>query len=99
VPELLINNQPLKAAIQPLAGFGAGAFLCEGAKVGSHAGDVLAARALPRLRWTAAAGAVGASLGGYQPTSRIQFEHTMTLIDPVAPGGVGPHPVREPVPV
>ncbi len=96
---MLINNQPLEAATQPLAGFGPGAFLCEGAKVGSHAGDVLAARALPRPRWTAAASAVSAPLGGYQPTSRIQFEHTMTLIDPVAPGGVGPHPVREPVPV
>jgi hypothetical protein len=36
--------------------------------------------------------------GGSQPASRTQFEHT-TLIDPVAPGRLGSHPVREPEPV
>ena len=98
---MLIKNQPLKAAKRPLAGTGAGAFPCEGAMVGSHAGDVVAARALPRFRWTtvAAASVVSASKGdGYQPTSRNEFEHT-TQISLVIPGGVGPHPVREPEPV
>jgi hypothetical protein len=99
VPELLINSQPIKAAMRPLAGFGAGAFLCEGTLAGSHAGEIVAARELPRLRWTAAASGTSAVPGGYLPASGTQFEQHMTLIDPVAPGGLGPHPVREPEPV
>jgi hypothetical protein len=99
VPELLINNQPLKADMRPLAGTGAGAVLCAGAQAGSLAGNVVHTPALPRLRWAAADRKSGVYMGvGYQPTSRTQFEHT-TLIDPVAPGGLGPHPVREPEPV
>jgi hypothetical protein len=94
---MLIKNQPLKAAMRPLADFGAGAFLCEGTPAGSHASENIAARALPRLRWAAAGHA--AVRGGYQPTISTQFEQHTTLIDPVAPGGLGPHPVREPVPV
>ena len=96
---MLINNQPLKAAMRPLAGSGAGAVLCEGVQAGPLAGGVVAMRALPRLRWIAAGSAASALAGGgYQPTSRMYFEHT-TLIDPVAQGGLGPHPVREPEPV
>jgi hypothetical protein len=96
---MLINIQPLMAATRPLAGSGAGAVLCAGAQAGSLAGKEVDTRALPRLRRAAASANSGASAGvRYQPTSRTQFEHT-TLIDPVAPGGLGPHPVREPVPV
>jgi len=97
VPELLINNKPVKAAIRPLAGFGTGAFLCEGVKVGSHAGDVVAARALPRHRWTTAKAASAFVGGGYQLGSRIPFEHPTQA--PVTQGVLGPHPAREPEPV
>jgi len=99
---MLITNKAVTAfkpepALRLHAGVGAGAFLSEGVLAGSPAGDTVAVRALPRLRWAAAAGADSAVVrGGYQPTSRTQFEHT-TLIDPVAKGGVGPHPAREPV--
>jgi hypothetical protein len=101
VPELLINNQPSKAVTRPLAVIGAGAFLCEGAEVGKHVGDVITAGALRRPEGTSvstvspAAASVG---GGYQPNSRIQFDH-MTQVAPVAPGALGPHPAREPEPV
>jgi hypothetical protein len=94
---MVINNQPLKAATRPLAGFGAGAFLCEGSWAGSHAGVILAA---PALRWATVGSAASAPVqGDYQPTISTQSEQHMTLIDPVAPGGLGPHPVREPEPV
>jgi hypothetical protein len=99
VPELLINNQPVKAAMRPLAGFGVGAFLCEGTLAGSHAGEIVAARKLPRPRWSVAASGTSVVLGGYLPASGTQFEQHLTLIDPVAPGGLGSHPVREPEPV
>jgi hypothetical protein len=97
---MLINIQRPMAATRPLAGSGAGAFLCAGAQAGSLAGKEVHTRALPRLRRAAASATSGSAYAGvrYQPTSRTQFEHT-TLIDPVAPGGLGPHPVREPVPV
>jgi hypothetical protein len=100
VPVMLINNKPLKAATRPSAGIGAGAFLCEGVKVGPHAGDVVTVPAQPRHRGTsvsAGSAAVAPVGGGYQPTSRIQFDH-MTQVAPVAPGASGPHPAREPEP-
>jgi hypothetical protein len=119
---VLINNAELKAvkpeaALRPLAGNGAGAFLYEGAQAGSLAGDMVVCKPKLRPRWAVTAGAGSAAgtgsfagvgnasgmgsaavRGGSQPTSRTQFEHT-TLIDPVAPGRLGSHPVREPEPV
>jgi hypothetical protein len=96
---MLINNQPLKAVTRPLAGSGAGAVLCEGVRAGSLGGGAVAAGALPRHRWSVAGSTSGAFAGGgYQPANGLHFEHT-TLIDPVAPGGLGSHPVREPEPV
>jgi hypothetical protein len=101
VPELLNKNQPVKAATRPLAVYGAGAFPCGGAGAGSQGGGVRVEHAqLPRMRrrslsaaWTVAAHVSG----GYQPTSRIPFE--LKTQDPGTPGGVGPHPAREPEPV
>jgi hypothetical protein len=93
---MLIKNPQLQAASRPLAGFGAGAFLCEGAKAGSHGGEVVT-RAVPRNRWSVTAGARSAVSGGYLPVNRIQIQTAQA--NPVFPGGVGPHPVREPEPV
>lgn len=98
---MLINNQPSKAVTRPLAVIGAGAFLCEGGKVGSHAGDVLASGNLRRPDGTSVSvvsPAVAPVRGGYQPNSRIQFDQ-MTLVAPVTPGASGPYPAREPEPV
>ncbi len=98
---MLNNNQPAKAATRPLAGIGAGAFLCAGAKVGQHVGDVVTVCAPPRHQGTTVSTgspAVAPVRGGYQPTSRIQFDH-MTQGAPVTPGASGPHPAREPEPV
>ncbi len=98
---MLINSQPLKAAMRPLAGMGAGALLCAGAKVGQHVGDVVTVHALPRHQGTSVSTgspAVAPVREGYQPTSRIQFDH-MTQGAPVTPGASGPHPAREPEPV
>lgn len=89
-----------EAALRPSADSGAGALLragdlaCVGAKASRRAGQ------LPRHPWATAArvGSAFAPLGGYQPISSAQFEQ-MTLINPVATGGLGPHPVREPEPV
>jgi hypothetical protein len=99
VPELLIKNQPVKAVTRPLAVNGSGAFLSEGAEVGPQ-GGVRVDRTLPRMRrrslsaaWMAAAHVSD----GYQPTSRIPFE--LKTQNPGTPGGVGPHPAREPEPV
>jgi hypothetical protein len=98
---VLKNKQPFTADTRPFAGIGAGAFLCEGAKVGPHAGDVVTAGGLSRLQGTTASAgspAVAPVRGGYQPTSRIQFDHK-TQVAPVAPGVAGPYPAREPEPV
>jgi hypothetical protein len=113
------------AAMQPLAGSGAGAFTCDGAWEGSSASRRAAGQALPRIRGSFAvvphvpvrmADAFG---NGYQGTTvRIgalgsgvlstevlstggstKQHNQMTRIFPVAPGGVGPHPAREPDPV
>jgi hypothetical protein len=101
VPELVINNQPSKAATRPLAVIGAGAFLCDGAEVGKHVGDVITAGALPRPRGTTVStvSPVAAPVsGGYKPNSRIQFDQ-MTQAAPGNPGASGPYPAREPEPV
>jgi hypothetical protein len=127
-----------QAATRPLAGTGAGAFTCEGASTGFRTTEV-AALAIPRLRWAAAAGAgnglvgidlghasagfagcgtkaalVGVKSGGVKSRkvspvngstiSTQQFDNSklinqMTRSYPITPGGVGPHPAREPDPV
>jgi hypothetical protein len=96
-------------AMRPLAGFGAGAFASEGAWVGSGASERTASPALPRIRGAFAAtsplGAQAHGCGAYQPgtiggntvgTTTISL---MARINPVTPGGLGPHPAREPEPV
>ena len=44
-----------QAATRPLAGFGAGAFACAGARVGSSSSQLAAGSALPRVRGALAA--------------------------------------------
>ncbi|HEY2080206.1 MAG TPA: hypothetical protein VGH53_28090 [Streptosporangiaceae bacterium] len=112
-----------QAAMRPLAGFGAGAFACDGGRVGSSSSQLTAGPALPRIRGAFAAvrpvhartadafaGAFrGSSVGNGTITVGIGTASTrngsakqlnqMTRIYPVAPGGLGPHPAREPEPV
>jgi hypothetical protein len=87
--------------MRPFAGIGAGAVLCAGAKVGQHGGNVVTAGDPRQPQGTSAsAGSTAAAPvgGGYQPTSRIQFDHLAQIV-PVTPGESGPHPAREPDPV
>ena len=95
-----------QAAMRPLAGFGAGAFACGGTWVGSSAYQTEAALALPRIRRVFAAislghAQTGAPVGGGYEVSLASTKQSdqMTRISPVTPGGVGPHPAREPDPV
>jgi hypothetical protein len=140
-----------QAAMRPLAGFGAGAFTCDGAFVGSGANGLAASSAQPLIRGAAAAtgsaraqahgrgcgghrlGTVGGSSvgissvrkspvgvgtistsNGRTSNGRTSNVHTSTVgtssvgtqqfdlmarINPVTPGGLGPHPAREPGPV
>jgi hypothetical protein len=110
----------------------AGAFVCEGASIGSRASVMVAPVFLPEIslpgvRWAAgyaeaghagigaaAAMSIGASGGsvfggssvfgggggviGDRKVKTQQLNQT-TRINPVIPGGVGPHPAREPDPV
>ncbi len=102
-----------QAAMRPLAGFGAGAFAC-GTWVASPVSK-MAAPALPRIRRVFASISLGHPQtsdvvgGGYQPVlastvlphvlaSTKQLDQ-MARINPVTPGGLGPHPAREPEPV
>ena len=100
---MLNNIKPTMAALPPLAALGAGAFLSEGAQAGlhlggvAHTGDVVVCK-LPRPRSAATAESGSAVIGGYQLASRIQKNYTAQT-SPVFPGGVGPHPEREPGPV
>jgi hypothetical protein len=145
-----------QAAMRPLAGFGAGAFTCDGAPAGSGASELAASLALPRIRGGVAAtsparaqahgrgcgayqlgtvdissvrtssvrknavgvgtistsavrtstvrtstvgiSTVGTSNVGTSNVSTQQFD-LMAPISPAAPGGLGPHPAREPEPV
>src|SRR5215469_3869462 len=120
-----------QAAMRPFAGFGAGAFTCDGALVGSGANELAASPVLSRIRGAVAAtspacaqahgrgfgalqvGKVGTShvSTSYVRTSTVrtstagisnggtqQFD-LMAPISPAAPGGLGPHPAREPEPV
>ncbi|HUC21406.1 MAG TPA: hypothetical protein VMA73_01740 [Streptosporangiaceae bacterium] len=124
----MLNFTPAdQAAMRPLAGFGAGAFACEGAWVGSSASQLAAGPSLPRIRGAFAVaqpvhartadafggafrarsvgrgsaiigGTLGAGLASTRNGSTKQHNQT-TRIYPVIPGGVGPHPAREPDPV
>lgn len=145
-----------QAAMRPLAGFGAGAFTCDGAFAGSGASEMVALLALQRIRGAvtatspASAQAHGRGCGAHQlgtvgissvrksgvrkspvgigsiSTSNVrtstvrtttvrtstvrtstvytgsvgtqQFD-LMARINPATPGGLGPHPAREPEPV
>ena len=105
-----------QAAMRPLAGFGAGAFACDGAWVGSSANQLAAGPALPRVRGAFVAArpvhartadafggafrrsSVGIGMASTRNGSAKQLNQT-TRIYPVTPGGLGPHPAREPDPV
>jgi hypothetical protein len=95
-----------QAAMRPLAGFGAGAFACDGAWVGLSGHQLAAGSALPRIRSGFAgirpvhfgASNVGTGTVSTGTVSTKQLNQ-MTRIYPVAPGGMGPHPPREPDPV
>jgi len=110
-----------QAAIRPLTGFGAGAFACDGAQVGSAAKQLTAGPALPRIRdafaaarpvhpWAAdgfggafrssaiGGSSVGTGMASTRNGGAKQLNQT-TRIYPVTPGGLGPHPAREPDPV
>jgi hypothetical protein len=111
----LADVEATEAAMRPLAGFGAGAFTCDGAGVGSLASQQAVGLALPRIKgasavvppvqaWTADAigtGFQGRTVGNGGSTSGASSKqhNQMTRIYPVAPGGLGPHPAREPDPV
>jgi hypothetical protein len=63
-----------QAAMRPLAGFGAGAFTCDGAFVGSRANEMAASSALPPVRGAFAATGMhhvrpDGVVGGYQPAA------------------------------
>lgn len=102
------------AATRSLAGFGAGAFTCGSGQNGlAPVGSAQAYLRQPdragsgfRARSGGLGRHAGGGLGAYQsspvtkssPVSTKQ-NNQMTRINPVTPGGLGPHPVREPVPV
>ena len=73
------NAYAAQAATRPLAGFGAGAFTCEGAGVGSRANGMAAGPVLPRIKPTAIsarplagrADAQAAAVGGALMTSHV----------------------------
>jgi hypothetical protein len=104
------NAFAAQAATRPLAGFGAGAFTCDGAWVGSRVSEMAAALVLPRPK-----AAVGAITTGHAQADVVGAAHTsspvgivrkdtqklsqMTRIYPATPGGLGSHPAREPEPV
>ena len=96
------------AAARSLAGFGAGAFTCGSGQNGlAPVGSAQAYLRQPdragsgfRARSGGLGRHAGGGLGAFQssPVSTKQ-NNQMTRINPVTPGGLGPHPVREPVPV
>jgi hypothetical protein len=108
------NAYALQAATRPFAGFGAGAFMCDGAWVSSQVNEA-AALALPRIKPAGGAISTGQAqatvAGAAYMTSlvdivRVDSVHVdahnsiqTTRLYPTIPGGVGPHPAREPVPV
>ena len=95
-----------QAAMRPLAGFGAGAFVCAGAWAGLMASPLsseMAALAGSRVKPSAFGAAYKAGVAGVVAADSAQrdnhnFIQTARLY-PVTQGGVGPHPAREPEPV
>ncbi len=120
-----VDADAAQAATRPLAGFGAGAFTCDGAWVGSLfasplANEMVAALALPRVKPNIGAVKTTGTSTGHAQAGIAGAAYMTSLIDivqvdsvqvdihnsiqttrlyPVTPGGVGPHPAREPVPV
>jgi hypothetical protein len=113
-----------QAAQRPLAGFGAGAFMRDGAWAIRQVSEMAAALALPRIKPNSGPAITGGATAAFvgaactstlvnrtQVSSRLGIVHadaakagTYNFIQmarqyPVIPGGVGPHPAREPVPV
>jgi len=104
-----------QAATQPLAGFGAGAFLCEGTWAGFRTSTAKTSTAKTSTAKTSTAGTSGVEssiLGRVQADgirlSKVHVDFVQADTDnfiqtarlyPVTPGGVGPNPAREPVPV
>ena len=99
-----------QAVQRPLAGVGTGAFTRDGDWIGSCPDEVAAAVALPRIGLAAAAKRTGHAQAGFAGAGHktslatigeVETEHfnLMARINPVTPGGVGPHPAREPDPV
>jgi hypothetical protein len=84
-------------AARPLAVSGPGAVVCAGAWIGGGAGKATGTYAHgfvddvrpPKVRFDATVGS--------NVQSTVQH-NTMTRLIPVLPGGVGPHPAREPAP-
>jgi hypothetical protein len=108
-----------QAATRPLAGFGAGAFVRDGAWAGFRINE-MAALALPRVRSAADFRSTTAISTGHAQAGLAGVAYKTSVVDivqvdsvqrdthnfiqtarlyPVTPGGVGPHPAREPVPV
>jgi hypothetical protein len=118
-----------QAAMRPLAGFGAGAFTCDGVLVGSGASARVHGRGcgahqvgtvgISGVRTSSArksavgvgtistshvrtstvrTSTAGISFVGTSTVGTQQFD-LMTRISPATPGGLGPHPAREPEPV
>jgi hypothetical protein len=90
------------AATRPLAGLGAGAFTCAGTWAGSGLTAVTAGKA------GAAGTANQTKFADIVQVDSVQREIHKSIthnsiqtarLYPVTPGGVGPHPAREPVPV
>ena len=120
-----VDAYAAQAATRPLAGFGAGAFTCDGAWVGSLfasplVNEMAAALALPRVKPNIGAVKTTGTSTGHAQAGIAGAAYMTSLIDivqvdsvqvdihnsiqttrlyPVTPGGVGPHPAREPVPV
>ena len=103
VPELMINNLPLKAgspkaALRPLTGPRRAPSCSRASRLACASLTVRpprCSRGLPLRRRTANASVCG----GYQPIGRTHSSSYTTPTSPVVAGGVGPHPVREPGPV
>jgi hypothetical protein len=112
-----LQMEAVQAATRPLAGSGAGAFMCDGAQAGSPSGQLAVDRPLPRIRRVFGAGThfgfagtgvgstgvgstgAGSTVNGGKGSTSSKQLNQKTRIYPVTPGGLGPHPAREPDPV
>jgi hypothetical protein len=99
-----------QAATRPLAGFGAGALMHDGAWAGPRVNEMAVALALPRIKSAIAAISTGhaqagvagaASMTSFVDIVQVDTQKCsqMTRLYPATPGGVGPHPAREREPV